>query len=265
MAKCRQLNYLCPPSDCEENNRRAQDLALEVQSVIDTKVLSGQNTTNSPVISQIEGDTFLIPPNCEFYQIDILLLDHVVPNTHFHFVSIDPPWWNKYIRRARNAKTESGYPMLDSDAILSIPLENTIAANSLVAIWCTNSPAHISLIKEKLLTKWKLRLVSIWFWVKITRSGRTVCDFGLPLQKQPFEQLFVACHVDSDVDRFESLIEPRYLFSVPSAVHSHKPPILGKSEGHIKCISTSFMMLAFIYRSIRGLSSGATKVSGIVR
>lgn len=230
MVKCRQVEYLYP-SIGDENNRRAQNLALEVQSVVDdSKVLTGRNSTDSPIITQIGNETFLIPPNCQFYQNDVLLMDELIPNSNFHFVSIDPPWWNKYIRRARNANNESGYPMLDSDAILRIPLENAIAVNSLVAIWCTNSPAHVALIKEKLLSKWHLRLLSTWFWVKITQSGRTVCDFGVPLQKQPFEQLFVACHVDSDAERFRALVEPRYLFSVPSAVHSHKPPILGKFE-----------------------------------
>lgn len=155
-------------------------------------------------------------------------MDTIIPKSCFDFVSIDPPWWNKYIRRARNANSESGYPMLDSDAILNIPLANRINANSLVVIWCTNSPSHISFIKDKLLPQWNLTLLSTWFWVKITQSGRTVCEFGLPLQKQPFEQLFVACHKDSELKRFERLVETRYLFSVPSAVHSHKPPILGK-------------------------------------
>lgn len=228
MGKCRQLGLL-QSSESVKNNFRAQKLALEVQSAVDgTKVLSGRNNTDIPIISQIGQDTFLIPPYCKFFQNDVLLIDNLLPNSNFDFVSIDPPWWNKYVRRARNANSKSGYPMLDSDAILSIPLEKAIAANSLVAIWCTNSPAHISLIKEKLVVKWQLQLLSTWYWVKITQSGHTVCDFGLPLQKQPFEQLFVACHVDSDMERFTSLVDSRYVFSVPSAVHSHKPPILGK-------------------------------------
>lgn len=235
--KCRQLGHLETFDGNDPNNSAAQNLARQVQSAVDdTKVMSGRNTTDSAVISTIGAGSFLIPPRCEFYQNDVLHLDALLhtaaPATPFHFVSIDPPWWNKYIRRARNANHESAYPMMDSDTIQSIPLAHLVAANSLVAIWCTNSPAHFALIQERLLPHWQLRLLSTWYWVKITRSGATVCDFGLPLQKQPFEQLLVACHVDSQMDRFDALVEPRFLFSVPSAVHSHKPPIMGKRNSN---------------------------------
>lgn len=193
----------------------------------------GENSLYHAVLTTINSLTYLIPPRCEFFQNDVRDIDNLLgarqaDDGPFDLVVMDPPWWNRYVRRAKRAKTSAGYRMLDSPEIRDIPLERYVGAGSLVAIWCTNAPAHVRLVQDVLLAKWSLKLLSTWYWVKVTRTGRPVCQFREPLQKQPFERLFVACHADSDVQRFDGLREPRFLFSVPSAVHSHKPPVIGE-------------------------------------
>lgn len=181
-------------------------------------------------------------------------------DSFFDLVVIDPPWWNRYVRRAKQAKPSAGYQMLDGAAIRDIPLERYVRAGSVVAIWCTNGPSHVAHLKDELLPKWNLKLISTWYWVKVTRRGRTVCEFRDPLQKQPFERLFVACHADSDMKLFESLRETRYLFSVPSSIHSHKPPVIGKfcelASGVVNLLNKR------ICRSVSAPVSDHTKVSG---
>lgn len=218
------------------NNEVAINFAQNIQD--DTPApysFRGENSLYHAVLSTISSTTYLIPPRCEFYQDDVRNIDRLLgvcpADGPFDLVVIDPPWWNRYVRRAKRAKQTAGYQMLDSQAIEDIPLERFVGDGSLVAIWCTNAPAHGRLVLDVLLAKWSLRLLSTWYWVKVTRTGRPVCEFREPLQKQPFERLFVACQADSDMERFAGLREPRYLFSVPSAVHSHKPPVIGECGG----------------------------------
>lgn len=58
---------------------------------------------------------------------------------------------------------------------------------------------------------------------QITKSGEPICEFDLPLKKQPFERIFIACHKDSSFN----IPDEKLIFSVPSSIHSHKPPLQG--------------------------------------
>lgn len=83
----------------------------------------------------------------------------------YDFIVIDPPWSNKYVKRAK--RKSCGYQMCDENAIIAIPIENLIKSNSLVVIWCTNSPAHTESLRNKFLTKWNLKLLATWYWIKV--------------------------------------------------------------------------------------------------
>lgn len=214
------------------NNDAAIALAQSIQNDAPAPyTFRGENSLYHAVLSTISQTTYLIPPRCEFFQDDVRNIDQLLDarrDDTFDLVVIDPPWWNRYVRRAKRAKPAAGYQMLDAQSIRDIPLERYVRAGSLVAIWCTNGPTHVAHVRDTLLAKWNLKLLSTWIWVKVTRAGQTVCEFREPLQKQPFERLFVACHAESDLRQFDGLRKPRYLFSVPSAVHSHKPPVIGE-------------------------------------
>lgn len=65
--------------------------------------------------------------------------------------------------------------MLDNDAIEKIPIENfVIPHRTLVVIWCTNAPSAIKSIKERFLSKWKLKLISTWYWIKVITNSKKI-------------------------------------------------------------------------------------------
>ncbi|XP_055634862.1 N(6)-adenine-specific methyltransferase METTL4 [Toxorhynchites rutilus septentrionalis] len=184
----------------------------------------GANNSRYIVMSEFSGQSYLIPPNCRFFNTDISKMAHLpLGDDKFDFIVIDPPWWNKYIRRVKAANSKVGYSMLDNETIQKIPLEKHIHDYTIVVIWCTNSPTHINAIKEQFLKKWKLRLVGNWYWIKITKSGQPVCNFNESNKKQPYEQIFIAT---SENNSKCELPYERFLYSVPSALHSNKPPLL---------------------------------------
>lgn len=63
------------------------------------------------------------------------------------------------------------YRMCDDDTIAAIPIENLIKPNSLVVVWCTNSPAHISSVQHRFMAKWNLKLLATWYWIKVTNGN----------------------------------------------------------------------------------------------
>lgn len=60
--------------------------------------------------------------------------------------------------------------MMYNDDILKIPLENLIHPETIVAIWCTNSPSCTDFIKKVALPKWNLKLLTTYYWVKVKFS-----------------------------------------------------------------------------------------------
>lgn len=140
--------------------------------------------------------------------------------------------------------------MLTNEDIANTPIAKWTTVNhTLVAIWCTNAPSTIQAVREHFLKKWSLKLLATWIWIKvcsipilitfittmsisiffsifqITKFGETICEFDLPLKKQPFERIFIACH--SDATHEFNIPDEKFIFSVPSAIHSHKPPLHG--------------------------------------
>lgn len=133
----------------------------------DLSVLMGQNSLNHVVLTKIAEQTYLIPSKCKFIKNDVAHMPEQLNDDLYDLIVMDPPWWNKYIRRCKHANETAGYKMLDKHDILRMPVENLIKPNSLVAIWCTNAPSHIEFISKDLFSKWNLKLVSIWYWVKV--------------------------------------------------------------------------------------------------
>lgn len=56
--------------------------------------------------------------------------------------------------------------------------------------------------------------------------GNTVCNFNLALGKQPYELLVLGSVLNGNEI---NIPDGKLLMSVPSAVHSHKPPLTGKN------------------------------------
>lgn len=190
----------------------------------------GVNTLSQSIVVNIDDHDYIIPPNCTFFNNDIRNINDFmnISAKTYDFIVIDPPWWNKSLRRIKVTSQMSGYSMMTNDEICEIPIEHLININSIVIIWCTNAESHKNATKEVLIPKWNLKLLKAITWLKITKTGSPVTDFRGEGCKQPFEKIFIACHKDKVSDDFEELLKLELIVSVPSLIHSHKPPLLGK-------------------------------------
>ncbi|XP_053694231.1 N(6)-adenine-specific methyltransferase METTL4 [Sabethes cyaneus] len=188
-------------------------------------VFKGSNNSPFTVICEFFNESFIIPPKCRFFNSNVSDMCNLLnpDDEKFDFIVMDPPWWNKYIRRTKAANRKVGYQMMDNESIKSIPLEDYIHDDTIVVIWCTNSPTHETAIKETFLCKWKLKLLTTWFWVKVTNNGETICEFKESTKKQPFEKILIATSARNSRWNFSS---EKFIYSVPCALHSNKPPLL---------------------------------------
>ncbi|XP_037939781.1 N(6)-adenine-specific methyltransferase METTL4-like [Teleopsis dalmanni] len=143
----------------------------------------------------------------------------------FDLIVIDPPWRNKYIRRLKRVRQELSYQMLSNEELRNLPISQLIHKHSLVAIWCTNSSQHQTALLEEFLPEWNLQLLHVLKWLKLNINGEPISSISNAGQKQPFEMLFIARHQEADVDFATSIRQVEMLFSVPSIIHSHKPPL----------------------------------------
>ncbi|XP_055903803.1 N(6)-adenine-specific methyltransferase METTL4 [Eupeodes corollae] len=188
--------------------------------------LHGANARNNFQTFNLNNQEYLIPPHCQFFNHDLLKLEEISASlTKFDFVVIDPPWKNKYIKRIKKAKQELGYKMLDNDILSDIPLSSFIHCDSIVAVWCTNSNQHQQKLLNEFFPRWDLKLIHKIIWLKLNTAGSLICDINDDNKKQPYEVLFIASHNESKRDVSEKK-KLKYILSVPSIIHSHKPPIL---------------------------------------
>lgn len=95
--------------DYIQNNIEARDFSsLFFNDVcnVDLGKCSGGNTSYLPVFVSIHGQDYLIPNNSRFFCCDIQSLQ-LPDSSKFDFALLDPPWWNKYVRR-RKTKQKTG-------------------------------------------------------------------------------------------------------------------------------------------------------------
>ncbi|XP_046388173.1 N(6)-adenine-specific methyltransferase METTL4 [Ischnura elegans] len=202
--------------------------------------MHGQNSYDSVLMKEIPGDVsskYLFPPRCEFHCCDVKDIEKHVKGT-FDLVVLDPPWWNKYIRR-KNAKcAEGGYQMMSNDDLGAVPVGNFLNPGALVAVWCTNSESNLETLEKKIFPQWGIEFIGRWFWIKVTKFGEPVCQFHPPPGKQPFEQIVFGRRRKDDDEEGDDIVAEwksnKVVASVPSALHSHKPPLVEVLQPYIK-------------------------------
>ncbi|CAB0008173.1 unnamed protein product [Nesidiocoris tenuis] len=147
----------------EENNSLARSTSelYNGESFASEINFSGGNSSTSPIVVKTFGQDYVIPPLCSFVCCDIGNINAELSGKTFDFILLDPPWWNKFIRRK----------------------------------------------KAKLSGK----------------GGETVNPFRGATEKRPYERLIFAC---LEGRRFKNPEPERCIVSVPSAIHSHKPPLV---------------------------------------
>ncbi|XP_030030594.2 N(6)-adenine-specific methyltransferase METTL4 [Manduca sexta] len=203
----------------DTSNVRDMSKTLFESTIFDHSGLNGGNNSNAPLKCKVKSEYFLIPPRSRFYC--GCIRKYTKLNRTFDIIVADPPWWNKYIRRLNGANDKLSYSMMDNEGIASIPVQKLLAPNCLVAVWCTNSPSNVAAVKNDIFPKWGIKYVATWYWIKVTVDLGTVCHFASENMKQPYERIILGT-----IGNVKAIPDDRFVVSIPSALHSHKPPLL---------------------------------------
>ncbi|KAG9348003.1 hypothetical protein JZ751_004022 [Albula glossodonta] len=172
------------------------------------------------------GERYLLPPHCSFLLSDITRMQPLVSyGKMFDAIVLDPPWENKSVKRSNR------YSFLPSLQLKQLPLPLLSAQGCIVATWVTNRQKHLRFVRDELYPHWGVEVLAEWLWVKVTRSGEFVFPMDSP-HKKPYEILVLGryrgnrTHPFSPAETSETcLAELRLIVSVPSVIHSHKPPL----------------------------------------
>lgn len=119
--------------------------------------------------------------------------------------------------------TFCSYSMMYNEDIAAIPVKDLLAPSALIAVWCTNAPSNITAIKDLIFPRWGVEYVTTWYWIKVTTDLEPLCEFGTGSQKQPYERIIIG-----KTGELKNVPDCKLIVSVPSALHSHKPPLIGK-------------------------------------
>ncbi|XP_031369580.1 N(6)-adenine-specific methyltransferase METTL4 [Apis laboriosa] len=183
----------------------------------------GCNDMDIVITSELKEKRYVFPQKCKFYCYDVRdIAKKLDLNNQYDFILLDPPWWNKSIRRKKTRYSEASYKMMYNEELAKIPIGKLLCSNGLVAIWCTNAPSHLHSIFNNIFPSWGVTYRAKWYWVKITQGGNTICNFNCAPGKQPYELLVLGSVLNGNEI---NIPDGRLLISVPSAVHSHKPPL----------------------------------------
>ncbi|XP_020292854.1 methyltransferase-like protein 4 [Pseudomyrmex gracilis] len=185
--------------------------------------LYGSNDTNNAIITKVHDKKYVFPRKCSFYCYDVRDIEKKMElNNQYDFILLDPPWWNKSIRRKKIKCAEASYKMMYNEELIKIPIRKLLHSNGIVAIWCTNSSNHLNSIFKEMFPSWGITYRAKWYWIKVTQKGDTICNFNSAPGKQPFELLILGSVLEKDKI---NIPDNKLMISIPSAVHSHKPPL----------------------------------------
>ncbi|XP_045467327.1 N(6)-adenine-specific methyltransferase METTL4 [Harmonia axyridis] len=216
--------HFSPDSDKVNNNTCALEMSAKIyEQTNNLAVINAEGANVGPnIYREVCDSIYIFPQNCEFFCRNTKDLSKYIPAKKFDLILLDPPWWNKYIRRKRK-RSNHAYEMMYNDDLKDLKLENLLHEDSLVVVWCTNSPQHINALKDEIFPKWGIEFISKWYWLKVTKTGEPICNFSEPPCKQPFEQIIFGSKKNR---RIESPPNGKLVLSIPSALHSHKPPLV---------------------------------------
>ncbi|XP_012227075.1 N(6)-adenine-specific methyltransferase METTL4 isoform X1 [Linepithema humile] len=185
--------------------------------------LYGSNDTDDAIISEAHNKKYVFPKKCTFYCYDVRDMEKKIElNNQYDFILLDPPWWNKSIRRKKIKCAEASYKMMYNEELVKIPIKRLLHSNGILAIWCTNSSNHLNSIFNEIFPSWGITYRAKWYWIKVTQAGDTICNFNSAPGKQPYELLILGSALDKGR---VNIPDGKLMISVPSAVHSHKPPL----------------------------------------
>lgn len=126
----------------------------------------GGNNGTEHIVTTIQDAQYLIPKQCRFYCKDVHDINQYLSGSKYNFIVLDPPWWNKFVRRKKK-RTEHGYRMMYCEDLKNIPIGDLLSDDGLVAIWCTNSQQHMNSLLNDVFSEWGLKLIAKLFWLKV--------------------------------------------------------------------------------------------------
>ncbi|XP_077411242.1 N(6)-adenine-specific methyltransferase METTL4 [Vanacampus margaritifer] len=194
-----------------------------------------ENPAEQAVMMMMMGEEYVIPPRAAFLLSDFSRMQPLLRyGRKFDAIVVDPPWENKSVKRSRR------YTCLPSSQLKKLPVPCLASPDSLVVTWVTNRPSHLRFVRDELYPHWGVEAVAQWFWVKVTADGRFVFPLDSP-HKKPYEVLILGRY------RGESRSSPsegragvppvqdqRLIVSIPSVLHSHKPPLAEVLKPYMK-------------------------------
>jgi len=89
-------------SDNNEAARLASQKFYRDTYCLRDETLYGSNDTDDTVISEAHDKKYVFPKKCMFYCYDVKDMERKMDlNNQYDFILLDPPWWNKSIRRKK--------------------------------------------------------------------------------------------------------------------------------------------------------------------
>lgn len=115
MSVCREKDFLLHHNaneGSEPTNEHLKRFLDEWQAMEhpSPNIFSGANDSNEVILSKANTHNHLIPPKCNFFNTNIKQFNHhkKFDAKSFDLITLDPPWWNKYVRRSRNIQRTNG-------------------------------------------------------------------------------------------------------------------------------------------------------------
>ncbi len=150
------------------------------------------------------------------------------PRRTYEIVYADPPWFY-YGSQIKDAAAAKHYPLMDQDAIASLPIRSIMSKRAALFLWATGPRLNFAI---ELVERWGLYYRGVaYVWVKTNRQGSIIRGQGIPptFTKPTTEFVLAATTMPTgrpfpilDLRQPQVILEPR-------AEHSRKPAIFRES------------------------------------
>jgi N6-adenosine-specific RNA methylase IME4 len=212
-----------PQDDLESKQLNFRCLGPDIVQKEEASSLVCNRNSTSIYITTPDGLRARIPPLSTILQGDIseTLKTFTQSAPRFDLIIMDPPWPNR--SAWRKSSYSISYSTTEIHTLLSsIPINDHLAEEGLVAVWVTNKPAFRDILLQEggLFDEWGIDLVEEWVWVKVTVNGETICALD-SLWRKPYEILLMGQKKGGkEVGNGE--VKRRVIVAVPD-LHSRKP------------------------------------------
>lgn len=104
MSAARAKGLFCENISLDNNETArlaSQKFYLDTYSHEDEN-LYGSNDTDNTIISEVHDKRYIFPRKCTFYCYDVREMEKRMElSNQYDFILLDPPWWNRSIRRKK--------------------------------------------------------------------------------------------------------------------------------------------------------------------